>query len=46
MHLLGIQGGEQYPLTLVAEDVHPISLQRKPNGFIFLRELEIQGKLK
>ncbi len=31
-------------VRLVAEDVHPLSFQRKPNGFIFLRELEVQGR--
>ena len=30
-------------IRLVAEDVHPLSFQRKPNGFIFLRELEVHG---
>ena len=33
-------------VRLVAEDVHEISFQRKPNGFIFLRELEVHGTPK
>jgi len=31
-------------IRLVAKDVHPLSFQRKPNGFIFLRELEVHGR--
>jgi len=30
-------------VRLVFPDVHEISFQHKPNGFIFLRELEVQG---
>lgn len=30
-------------VRLVFPDVHEVSFQHKPNGFIFLRELEVQG---
>ncbi|OIP07992.1 MAG: hypothetical protein COY42_27620 [Armatimonadetes bacterium CG_4_10_14_0_8_um_filter_66_14] len=30
-------------VRLVLPDVHELSFQHKPNGFIFLRELEVQG---
>lgn len=30
-------------VRLVFPDVHEISFQKKANGFVFLRELEIQG---
>jgi len=30
-------------VRLVFPDVHEISFQHKPNGFVFLRELEVQG---
>jgi hypothetical protein len=30
-------------VRLIFPDVHAISFQHKPNGFIFIRELEVQG---
>jgi hypothetical protein len=41
--LNGLNAHKMTHVRLFFPDVHEISFQRKANGFVFLRELEIQG---